>query len=49
MRTRAAFSLHVFGGAGHAFLNDTRPDAFRPEAAAVAWRLAVEFLVARLA
>lgn len=46
---RAEFSLHVFGGAGHAFLNDTRPDAFRPETAAIAWRLATDFLAAKLA
>ena len=48
-RNRKTFSLHVFGGAGHAFLNDARPEAFRPEAAATAWRLAVELLRARLA
>jgi carboxymethylenebutenolidase len=34
----------VYPGAGHAFFNDTRPDAFRPEAAESAWVRAVEFL-----
>jgi carboxymethylenebutenolidase len=44
-RERKEFSLHVFGGAGHAFLNDTRPADHRPEAAAVAWDLATAFLL----
>ncbi|MFM7140751.1 MAG: dienelactone hydrolase family protein [Alphaproteobacteria bacterium] len=39
-----AFSLHVFGGAGHAFANEERADAFRPETATVAWGLARDFL-----
>jgi len=39
----------VYEGAGHAFLNDTRPDAFRPEAAADAWQRASRFLAANLA
>jgi carboxymethylenebutenolidase len=43
-RERKEFSLHVFGGAGHAFLNDSRPDAYRPAAAAIAWKLSSEFL-----
>jgi carboxymethylenebutenolidase len=34
----------VVEGAGHAFMNDTRPDAYRPEAAAEAWRRTVAFL-----
>ena len=38
------FSLHVFGGAAHAFANHERPDAWRPEAAAVAWGLVRGFL-----
>jgi carboxymethylenebutenolidase len=36
-------------GAGHAFFNDTRPDAYRPDAAADAWPRAVEFLRTHLA
>jgi carboxymethylenebutenolidase len=42
LRERAASAPHPveivgYPGAGHAFLNDTRPDAFRPAAAADAW------------
>lgn len=39
-----SFALHVFGGAGHAFANEERPQAFRPDAAAVAWGLVRDFL-----
>jgi carboxymethylenebutenolidase len=39
----------VVSGAGHAFMNDTRPDAYRPEQARAAWARMVEFLRARLA
>lgn len=42
------FEIEVYPGAGHAFLNDTRPDAYRPEAAARAWRRAIDFLRRRL-
>ena len=38
------FEIHVYPGAGHAFFNDTRADAYRPEAAADAWPRAVTFL-----
>ncbi len=38
----------VYPQAGHAFMNDTRADAFRPAAAADAWAKMVEFLRARL-
>jgi len=38
----------VYPGAGHAFMNDTRPEAHRPEAAADAWRRMVAFLRAQL-
>jgi carboxymethylenebutenolidase len=43
LRRRAAardlpLQVVVYPGAGHAFNNDTRPDAFRPEAAADGWR-----------
>jgi carboxymethylenebutenolidase len=38
----------VYPGAGHAFANDTRPDAYRPDVAADAWRRALAFLHAEL-
>jgi carboxymethylenebutenolidase len=38
------FEIETFPGAGHAFLNDTRPEAYRQEAAQRAWRLATTFL-----
>lgn len=34
----------VYPGCGHAFMNDTRPDAYRPEAAARAWQKTLAFL-----
>jgi carboxymethylenebutenolidase len=34
----------VVPGAGHAFMNDTRPDAYRPDAAASAWTRTASFL-----
>jgi len=43
-RTGKTFELQVYPGAGHAFFNDTRPDAYRPEAAADAWQRALVFL-----
>jgi carboxymethylenebutenolidase len=42
--TKHAHEVHVYAGAGHAFLNDTRPEAFRPEAADAAWGRLVPFL-----
>ncbi|MCX8073469.1 MAG: dienelactone hydrolase family protein [Candidatus Binatia bacterium] len=42
------YALKIYRGAGHAFFNDTRPEAFRPEAARDAWRRAIEFLQAHL-
>lgn len=36
--------LVLYEGAGHAFMNDTRPEAFRPEIAAKAWSRSVDFL-----
>ncbi len=35
--------LVTYAGCGHAFLNDTRPAAFRPEQARAAWALMVAF------
>ncbi len=33
----ASSEIEVYAGAGHAFMNDTRPAAFRPEIAKDAW------------
>ncbi len=38
----------VYPGAGHAFMNDTRPDAYRPDDAANAWRQMGAFLTEQL-
>ena len=38
------FEIRTYPGAGHAFFNDARPDAYRPEAAADAWPRALGFL-----
>jgi len=43
-RTHKTYDIHVYPGAGHAFFNDTRPDAYRPDAAADAWPRALQFL-----
>jgi carboxymethylenebutenolidase len=43
-RERKRFEIVSYPGAGHAFFNDTRPDAYRPEAAKDAWPRAVAFL-----
>ena len=37
------FECVTYPGAGHAFLNEARPEAFRPEAAADAWERALRF------
>jgi carboxymethylenebutenolidase len=36
--------VRIYPNAGHAFFNDTRPEAYRPEDAKDAWRRAVDFL-----
>ncbi|MDG2307371.1 MAG: dienelactone hydrolase family protein [Candidatus Binatia bacterium] len=36
------FDLVTYEGAGHAFLNEARPEAYRPEAAADAWERALK-------
>jgi len=43
-KTKRAHEVHIYPGAGHAFLNDTRPDAYRPQAAEAAWGRLVPFL-----
>jgi len=42
-RAEKKFQTKVYPGAGHAFFNDQRPDAYRPEAAADAWTRALGF------
>jgi carboxymethylenebutenolidase len=36
--------VRLYPGAGHAFMNDTRPEMYRAAAAADAWPRAVAFL-----
>lgn len=43
-RAEKRFEIVSYPGAGHAFFNDTRADAYRPGAAADAWPRAVAFL-----
>lgn len=43
------YEIVTYPGAGHAFYNDTRPEAYRPEAAADAFGRAVAFLRRHLA
>lgn len=40
--------LFLYPGAGHAFFNDTRPEAFNEDAARQAWVRTLEFLRAKL-
>lgn len=47
-RSGAVHRVDRYAGAGHAFLNETRPEAFRPEIAASALARAVDFLHAHL-
>jgi carboxymethylenebutenolidase len=42
------FIVDRYPGAGHAFLNRTRPAAYRPEVAALAWARVTDFLHAEL-
>lgn len=43
-KTGRPFQTKTYAGAGHAFFNDTRPDAFRPDAAKDSWNRCVQFL-----
>ena len=43
-----SFRIDSYAGCGHAFLNHTRPDAYRPQAAADAFERAVRFFEAHL-
>jgi carboxymethylenebutenolidase len=45
---RQPYEIVRYAGAGHAFLNDTRPAMYRPEAARDAWQRLVAFLRERL-
>ena len=36
--------VRLYPGAGHAFVNDSRPEAYRPEAARDAWQRMLDFL-----
>ena len=38
-----ATDVVIYPGAGHAFMNETRPEAFRPDAAKDAWVRMVAF------
>jgi carboxymethylenebutenolidase len=38
----------IYDDADHAFFNDTRPEVYKPEAAADAWKRSIEFLHAHL-
>jgi carboxymethylenebutenolidase len=42
-REGKTFDIKTYPGAGHAFFNDSRPDAYRPAAAADAWPRALAF------
>jgi carboxymethylenebutenolidase len=45
---RQPYEIVRYAGAGHAFLNDTRPALYRPDAAADAWRRLLAFLRTQL-
>lgn len=47
--TNQSTEIVGYPNAGHAFFNDTRPDAYRPDAAADGWRRATHFLGRHLA
>jgi carboxymethylenebutenolidase len=38
------FTLHVYPQTGHWFVEEDRPDAYQPEAAALAWVRTIAFL-----
>jgi carboxymethylenebutenolidase len=42
--TAQPVEIHSYAGAGHAFFNDSRPEMYRPEAAADAWPRTIAFL-----
>lgn len=44
----ATYTVHIYDGANHAFLNDTSEARYHPEAAKLAWERTVAFLTERL-
>jgi carboxymethylenebutenolidase len=44
----AAYKLHMYEGANHAFHNDTSAERYDKEAAALAWSRTIAFLKANL-
>jgi len=48
-RERKTFEIRTYPGCGHAFFNDTRPDAYRADAAAHSFRHGIAFLQRYLA
>lgn len=47
-RNGKTFQTKVYSGAGHAFFNDGRPDAYRPDAAKDAWTRTLAFFRSHL-
>jgi carboxymethylenebutenolidase len=47
-KTGHPYAVHLYPGAGHAFMNDTRPEMYRPAVAQDAWRRMVLFFRERL-
>lgn len=47
-RSGERFEVDIYAGAGHAFLNRTRPAAYQPEASRQAWARLIPFLHAEL-
>lgn len=43
-REGKSFDIEIYGGAGHAFFNDTRPEMYRPKVAELAFERATAFL-----
>ena len=43
-----SFESRIYENAGHAFFNDSRPDAYVPEAAADAWKRTLNFFAQKL-
>lgn len=41
-------SFHYYEGTDHAFFNDSRPEAYNPQASAVAWERTLEFFRSHL-
>ena len=41
-------AVHLYAGAGHAFMNETRPEMYRADAAKDAWPRTVAFFRERL-